>query len=142
MLYRGTIGQSVIFDVIFIHQSAKRYLPYHIVCERRQEHVWRDRPCDTDPCPNRMLEHIVIFHARDYKLQHRWHELHDVDPNATYIGFHTMTAQAAVAIAHSDLRPSSSGMLGSGAYFARSVEDTFEKPIAMVLELLPKSVWV
>ncbi|CAF4066407.1 unnamed protein product, partial [Rotaria sp. Silwood1] len=95
--------------------------------ERRQEDVWGDRPCDTDPCPNRTLEHIVIFHARDYKPQPRWRELNAVDPNATYIGFHTTTSQAAVGIAHSEFRPSSSGMLGSGAYFARSVEDTIGK---------------
>ncbi|CAF2823856.1 unnamed protein product [Rotaria sp. Silwood2] len=111
----------------FHSSEHKRYLPYHFVGERRQKDVWRDRPCNTDPCPNRMLEHIVIFHAGDYKLQPRWHELNAVDLNATYIGFHTTTAQAAVAIAHSDFRPSSSGMLGSGAYFARSIEDTFGK---------------
>lgn len=43
-----------------------------------------------------------------------------------YVGFHRTRAQAAIAIAHSDFRPSMTPpqMFGFGIYFARSITHT------------------
>jgi hypothetical protein len=76
-------------------------------------------------CPNRSLEQLIIFHMNDYKPQERWRLL---SPNeaTTYVGFHRTKAESAVAIAHSDFRPSMTPpqMLGFGVYFARSIAHT------------------
>ena len=87
-----------------------------------------DRPCTTTPCMNRHLSHVVVFHGNDYKPQPRWSVVKKKDPGAkTYIGFHTTTPEAAVAIIHSEFKSSEKGMLGKGVYFARSIEDTIGK---------------
>lgn len=105
----------------------KRYIPYHIVGDNQRKDILGDRPCTTDPCSNRHLSHIVVFHGRNYKPQARWSTVKANDSSATYIGFHTTTSNAAINIVHSEFRLSEKGMLGKGVYFARSIEDTIGK---------------
>ncbi|CAF4057466.1 unnamed protein product, partial [Rotaria magnacalcarata] len=88
-----------------------------------------DRPCsDGDRCTNRRLEHILIFHSKDFKPQKRYCDVQQKSPGKNlYIGFHRTTAEAAVSIAHSDFAISTnnkSTMLGHGVYFARSMAET------------------
>jgi hypothetical protein len=98
-----------------------------MVGDTQRKNMLGDRPCTSDPCRNRHLSHVVVFHGKDYKPQARWSTLKKDDPKATYIGFHTTTPKAAVSIVHSEFRPSSEGMLGEGVYFARSIADTIGK---------------
>jgi len=114
-----------------------RYLPYILVGEYRNDKIWGDRSCPQNPCPKRRLEHITTFHSSTFQPQARWTELPKpeppCDPNKkpkhqpTYIGFHTTKADSAVLIAKSGFLPSSKGMLGPGAYFARSLQATIGK---------------
>ncbi len=106
----------------------ERYIPYHLVGEDRRTHFLGDTPCTSDPCYNRHLSHVVIFHSRDYKPQPRWSTLDTRNNTGTYIGFHTTTPKVAVLIAHSEFKISDrAGMLGKGIYFARSMQDTIGK---------------
>ena len=73
-------------------------------------------------CVIQNLEHVVIFHSSNYQPQLRWSTMYSV-----YIGFHRTTPQAAFNIAKSDFQPSKKGMLGPGAYFARSNQSTLGK---------------
>ncbi|CAF1312937.1 unnamed protein product [Adineta ricciae] len=112
----------------------RRYLPYILIAEYRNEQHWGDRSCTDHPCLERSLEHIATFHYSSYKPQPRWSDLHKPEPSVntvkksksglTYIGFHQTTPQAAVSIAKSEFIPSISGMLGPGTYFARSLDGT------------------
>lgn len=105
----------------------KRYIPYHIAGDTQRTNMFSDRPCTTDPCYNRRLSHVVVFHSKDYQPQPRWSMFDRKNTRGTYIGFHTTTPSAAVSIAHSEFRPSAKGMLGKGVYFALSIEDTIGK---------------
>ena len=105
----------------------KRYLPYHLAGAQQRKDIRGDRPCTTDPCNNRHLSHITIFHADSYKPQPRWSKLRPRKANETYVGFHTTLPKDAVSIAHSEFKPSTKGMLGKGVYFARSITDTLGK---------------
>ncbi|CAF1591553.1 unnamed protein product, partial [Didymodactylos carnosus] len=106
-----------------------RYIPYHLVGKNRNNMHMGNKPCDSTnsavKCPNRRLEHLLIFHLDDYKPQERWGLL-PPDEAMTYVGFHRTTAQSAVLITHSDFRPSMTApqMLGFGVYFARSIART------------------
>ncbi|CAF4180133.1 unnamed protein product, partial [Adineta steineri] len=102
----------------------KCYLPYHIVGNTSRKGILGDRECTSTNCRNRHLSHVVVFHSSSFKPQPHWCTLEENDPNATYIGFHTTTPEAAVSIVHSEFIPSSVGMLGKGVYFARSITDT------------------
>jgi hypothetical protein len=91
-----------------------------------------DKPCpDGSQCRNRRLEHILIFHSKDFKPQERYRDVQQKTPGKNlYIGFHRTTPKAAVSIAHSDFAISTkpeSTMLGHGVYFARSMEETAGK---------------
>lgn len=106
-----------------------RYLPYALLGNHRTGKVG-DKLCIEEPCTNRRLEHILIFHLSDYQPQPRWSKLKELNPAAdTYIGFHRTTAQSAVFISHSDFRRSTTPpqMLGFGVYFARSIKNTLGK---------------
>ncbi|CAF1046069.1 unnamed protein product [Didymodactylos carnosus] len=114
----------------------ERYIPYHLIGDDRDANMLGDRPCTKeDSCRKTRLDHITVFHSRDYKPQRRWRDVKDdPDNNHTfrctkcdkkgnkphYIGFHTTTPEAAKSIARSHFRPSWKGMLGAGVYFARS----------------------
>ena len=111
----------------FRSSKHERYIPYHLVGEERRTHFLGDSPCRSDPCRNRNLSHVVIFHSRDYKPQPRWSMLDRGDNAGKYIGFHTTVPKSAVLIAHSEFRISDRGMLGKGVYFARSMQDTIGK---------------
>lgn len=106
-----------------------RYIPYHLIGNNRNDMHMGNKPCDsmspTVKCPNRNLEHLIIFHSSDYKPQERWGLL-PRNESEIYVGFHRTSAESAVAIAHSDFRPSMKPpqMLGFGVYFARSIAHT------------------
>ncbi|UJR07056.1 hypothetical protein I4U23_011344 [Adineta vaga] len=106
-----------------------RYIPYHLVGSNRNDMHMGNKPCKSMGvdfrCPNRKLEHLIIFHLDDYKPQQRWGLLASNEA-VTYVGFHRTKAESAVAIAHSDFRQSMNPpqMLGFGVYFARSIEHT------------------
>ncbi|CAF1636431.1 unnamed protein product, partial [Didymodactylos carnosus] len=88
-----------------LSRKHKRYLPYHLLGDYRTMKRG-DYPCkNVQHCQNRQLEHIMIFHSKDYFPQPRWSEIKN-QCNGIYIGFHRTTFQAAVAIAHSDFRGS------------------------------------
>ncbi|CAF2096451.1 unnamed protein product [Rotaria magnacalcarata] len=111
-----------------LSKKHKRYIPYHLMGDNRTMHHG-DRPCsDGDRCTNRRLEHILIFHSKDFKPQKRYCDVQQKSPGKNlYIGFHRTTAEAAVSIAHSDFAISTnnkSTMLGHGVYFARSMAET------------------
>ncbi len=111
----------------FRSRKHRRYIPYHIAGDIQRTDMLGDRPCTTDPCHNRQLSHVVVFHSSNYKPQPRWSVLARENTKGTYIGFHTTTPEIAVAIAHSEFKASKSGMLGKGVYFARSIADTIGK---------------
>ncbi len=106
-----------------------RYIPYHLVGNNRNDMHMGNRPCRLMTrdvkCPNRQLEHLIIFHMSDYKPQERWGLL-SPDERTVYVGFHCTSADSAIKIAHSDflraMRPPQ--MLGFGVYFARSIAGT------------------
>lgn len=100
----------------------KRFIPY-VLTERFRTNTIGNRQCKYgNNCQSPELEHVVIFHSSDYRPQPRWSENHPV-----YIGFHRTTPEAAFRIAMSEFRPSAGGMLGPGAYFARSTAETMGK---------------
>ncbi|UJR24284.1 hypothetical protein I4U23_027251 [Adineta vaga] len=123
------LKQPIILPKRTLSTKHKRYLPYPLLGNMRTGKSG-DKLCTKEPCTNRELEHILIFHLDDYQPQPRWSELKRLDPSAdTYIGFHRTSAHAAAAIAHSDFRRSVTPpqMLGFGIYFARSIEKTVGK---------------
>ncbi|CAF2804844.1 unnamed protein product [Rotaria sp. Silwood2] len=100
----------------------KRYIPY-VLTERFRTTAFGNRKCKYgNRCQGRELEHVVMFHSTEYKPQPRWSNKYPI-----YIGFHRTTPQAAVSIAKSEFRGSLKGMLGPGAYFARSTDATLSK---------------
>jgi hypothetical protein len=102
----------------------RRYLPYHLLGDNRNQMTLGNEPCSRDPCDNRELEHILIYHHSSHQPQERWVDVSS--QTKTYVGFHRTSADAAVQIAHSDMRLSRTPpqMLGFGIYFARSIKDT------------------
>ncbi|CAF3514349.1 unnamed protein product [Rotaria sp. Silwood1] len=107
----------------------QRFLPYELLGSKRTGRHG-DKLCDNEPCTNRELEHILIFHLSDYQPQPRWSEVKRFNASAdTYIGFHRTSAQSALLISHSDFRRSTTPpqMLGFGIYFARSIKNTLGK---------------
>ena len=125
----------------------ERYLPYHMVGEERDRRTLGDRPCTDQPCLERRLDHIAVFHGNDYQPQQRWTEMvkpeyilqedlpkksscfksQEIDNQPHYIGFHTTTPEAAIGIASSEFHPGKNGWLGPGVYFARSIAGTIGK---------------
>lgn len=110
------------------HKAHKRFLPVPLLGKYRNPDTLGDRPCEytvSGGCPDRSLEHIVSFHAFDFKPLRRFQSSTD----KTYIGFHQTTAEAAIAISQTGFRISSTPpqMLGFGVYFARSFADTENK---------------
>jgi hypothetical protein len=111
-----------------LSKKHKRYIPYHLMGDNRTMRLG-DKPCpDGYQCSNRRLEHILIFHSKDFKPQERYCDVQQkTEGKNLYIGFHRTTPAAAVSIAHSDFAISTkyeSTMLGHGVYFARSMEET------------------
>ncbi|CAF0774560.1 unnamed protein product [Adineta steineri] len=100
----------------------RRFLPYHLLGENRNPMTLGNEPCTREPCTNRELEHILIYHYSDHRPQQRWFEI----KTDNYIGFHQRGAEKAIEIAHSDFTLSQKPpqMLGFGIYFARSINDT------------------
>ncbi|CAF1501331.1 unnamed protein product [Rotaria magnacalcarata] len=108
-----------------LHPSHKRFLPIPLLGKFRDAKKLGDRPCEftvSGGCPNRSLEHIVSFHAFDFKPLRRFQPGKD----KTYIGFHQTTTEAAIGISQEGFRKSMKPpqMLGFGVYFARSFADT------------------
>ena len=100
----------------------KRFIPY-VLLERFRTARLGNRKCKNGrSCVSEELDHVVIFHSTDHQPQPRWSS-----SCKNYIGFHRTTPQAAVSIARSEFSPSKSGMLGPGAYFARSTDATTGK---------------
>lgn len=112
---------SDILDKPFSHKH-KRFIPY-VLTEAYRTQTIGNRTCQYgNRCENRQLEHVVIFHSTGYQPQLRWTVQHKV-----YIGFHQTKPETAFKIAKSDFLPSAAGMLGPGAYFARSMKGTERK---------------
>ncbi len=107
------------------HPSHQRFLPAPLLGIYRENHIIGNRPCKytaSGNCPDLSLEHIVIFHAFNFKPLRRYRPGVDT----TYIGFHRTKPEYAVGIAKTGFRISSTPpqMLGFGVYFARSFADT------------------
>lgn len=99
----------------------RRFIPY-VLIEKFRTAALGNRKCKNGyQCQERTLEHIVIFHSADFRPQPRW-----TPDFLIYIGFHRTRADAAISIAHSDMRISDipPQMLGYGIYFARSIART------------------
>ncbi|CAF1607386.1 unnamed protein product, partial [Didymodactylos carnosus] len=114
-----------------LSKKHKRYISYHLMGYNRSMPV-SDEPCPNSyECTNCRLEHLMIFHLCDHKPQQRNSAVKNLaKPEDTiYIGFHQTSPEFAIAIAHSDFRPSMEGkqMLGYGIYFARSKAGTENK---------------
>jgi hypothetical protein len=110
------------------HPSHKYFFPMPLLGFYRDQNTLGDRPCRntiSGNCSNRSLEHIVRFHAFDFKPQRRF----DPSVDKTFIGFHQTTPEAAASIAKTGFRISNKPpqMLGFGVYFARSFADTTGK---------------
>ncbi|CAF4756525.1 unnamed protein product [Rotaria sp. Silwood1] len=90
------------FDFLFIClilRGAAIYLYKSVsLGDTQRKDILGDRPCTTDPCRNRHLSHVVVFHGNNYKPQ-----------------------------ARCEFRASDKGMLGKCVYFARSIADTIGK---------------
>lgn len=126
-------------------EKHERFIPYHLIGNRREPSSLGNKPCSADPCLKTELDHIVIFHSNEFQPQRRWSEVGDSqplfidtskwpfaickkkEPQPHYIGFHTTTPEATILIAHGNFRNSVSGWLGAGVYFARSVDGTLGK---------------
>lgn len=117
----------------------RRYLPYHMLGEKRDPMTLGDEPCSRTPCNNRKLEHILICHYSDYNPQQRWPEISS--ETDIYIGFHRRNPKKAIEMAHNGMELSKLNsdvkhtnprdgteskdlMLGIGIYFARSIDGT------------------
>ncbi|CAF1489437.1 unnamed protein product [Adineta ricciae] len=102
----------------------RRFLPYHILGDNRDPMTLGNEPCTHEPCDNRKLEHILIYHYSDHRPQQRWFDISN--QTQFYVGFHRRGAEKAIKIAHSEMPLSRKEpqMLGFGIYFARSIEDT------------------
>jgi hypothetical protein len=119
------------------HPSHQRFLPAPLLGIYRENHIVGNRPCQytgTGNCPDLSLEHIVIFHAFDFKPLSRYRPGIDT----TFIGFHRTKPEFAVSIAKTGFRRSMTPpqMLGFGVYFARSFADTDGKARAAGKEVL------
>ena len=107
----------------------RRYLPEKLLGSQRTGQAG-DKLCTNEPCTNRKLEHILIFHLSDHQPQPRWSEVKRLNLFAdTYIGFHRTSADSALKIAHDAFHRSTTPpqMLGFGIYFARSIKHTERK---------------
>ncbi|CAF4751787.1 unnamed protein product, partial [Rotaria sp. Silwood2] len=106
----------------------RRFIPYHLMGAYRNEIQLWNEPCELQQlCLDRTLEHIMIFHFNTHTPTPRWSDVPNKDPlTTTYIGFHRTDALAAVNIAYTDFRLSTTRpqMLGHGIYFARSIFHT------------------
>jgi hypothetical protein len=125
----NVIGLDIQIPITPLSNKHKRYLPYQLLGSKRTGRHG-DKLCTNQPCKNRKLEHILIFHLSDYQPQPRWSEVKRLNASTdTYIGFHRTTAKSALLIAHSAFRRSTTPpqMLGFGIYFARSIENTLGK---------------
>jgi hypothetical protein len=107
------------------HPSHQRFLPAPLLGKYRENNIIGNRPCENTVsgyCPDLSLEHIVIFHAFDFKPLRRYR----LGIDKTYIGFHRTKPEFAVGISqtgfHRSMKPPQ--MLGFGVYFARSFADT------------------
>lgn len=100
----------------------KRFIPYVLTGNFRTT-TFGNRQCKYGNfCQEQELEHVIIFHSSEYQPQPRW-----TSDQPIYIGFHRTTPESALLIAKSEFRPSKKGMLGPGAYFARSTSATLSK---------------
>ena len=107
------------------YPAHQRFLPAPLLGKYREENIIGNRPCRNNVsgyCSDLSLEHIVIFHAFDFKPLRRYRLYVD----KTYIGFHRTIPEGAVGISKTGFRISSEPpqMLGFGVYFARSFQDT------------------
>lgn len=110
------------------HASHQRFLPIPLLGIWREQNKIGNRPCQytvSGTCSNLSLEHIVIFHAFDFKPLRRY----QLGSDRTYIGFHQTTSENAASISQTGFRRSMTPpqMLGFGVYFARSFADTIGK---------------
>ena len=108
----------------------KRYIPYHMATDKVRTGMVGDRPCTQNPCRNRHLSHVVVFHSEAFRPQQRWSIVKQRSRKGIYIGFHITSPEAAAAIVHSEFRPGAKGgMLGKGVYFGRSMANAKEKAV-------------
>jgi hypothetical protein len=114
-----------------LSKKHKRYIPYHLLGDRRTNRVG-DKQCSArSDCKNRQLEHIFIFHFQGFTPQPRYFDIPQGENKKNrYIGFHQTDPNSAILIAHSDFMISTtygSTMIGHGVYFARSRGGTQNK---------------
>jgi hypothetical protein len=100
----------------------KRFIPYSLLGRFRTDTIGNRQCQNGNNCHRIDLEHVVIFHSSSHEPQQRWSSRHPI-----YIGFHRTTPEVAMLIAKSDFNGSLKGMLGPGAYFARSTDATLSK---------------
>jgi hypothetical protein len=105
-----------------LSRKHKRFIPYPLIGDFRTNEMGNGQCKAGSSCHRSKLEHVVIFHSSKHEPQPRWSPKYPV-----YIGFHRTTPQAAISIAKTEFRGSLTGMLGPGAYFARSTEATLMK---------------
>ncbi|CAF2060759.1 unnamed protein product [Rotaria magnacalcarata] len=96
-----------------------RFLPITMTNDQQTSH-WQDSRCDEgENCLSRNLYHVIMYHSGNT----RYPPEQTLD-NQIVIGFHQTSHAAAYSIAQSELRPSSTGWIGPGIYFATSLNHT------------------
>ena len=122
--YKPDIGDDLPPETIkksFSHKH-RRFIPYVLTEAYRTQSLGNRSCADGNRCKNRELEHIAIFHSTKHQPQSRY-----TKEDKRYIGFHQTRPSTSFQIVKSTFLPSKQGMLGPGAYFARSIEGTERK---------------
>ncbi|CAF1051354.1 unnamed protein product [Rotaria sp. Silwood1] len=95
------------------------FLPIAMTNDKQTSH-WQNSRCDKGQnCLSRNLYHVIMYHAGNTRYP----------PDRTtdgqiVVGFHQTSHAAAYSIAKSKLKPSKTGWIGQGIYFATSLNHT------------------
>ncbi|CAF2703569.1 unnamed protein product [Rotaria sp. Silwood2] len=95
------------------------FLPMAMLNDQQTSH-WQHARCPKkNNCESRNLYHVLMYHSGN-----RCYPPDKTQDNQIVVGFHQTDYKAAYSIAENGFRPSKSGMLGAGVYFATSLDHT------------------
>lgn len=96
-----------------------RFLPIAITNDQQTSH-WQNSRCDKGAnCLSRNLYHVIMYHSGNTRYPPE-----QTKDNQIVVGFHQTSHAAAYSIAKSEMRPSETGWIGPGIYFATSLDHT------------------
>jgi hypothetical protein len=100
-------------------QHHLRFLPLSLTNDQQTSH-WQNSRCDKgNSCMSRNLYHVIMYHSGNTR-----YPPDQTNDNQIVIGFHQTSHAAAAAIAQTNFKPSKTGWIGPGIYFATSLDHT------------------